>query len=37
MKAISHALAPVLSEKDSRYSFLKDLPADRLPVYENNA
>jgi dTDP-4-dehydrorhamnose 3,5-epimerase len=25
--------APVLSEKDSRYSFLRDLPSDRLPVY----
>jgi dTDP-4-dehydrorhamnose 3,5-epimerase len=24
---------PVLSEKDSRYSFLRDLPVDRLPVY----
>jgi dTDP-4-dehydrorhamnose 3,5-epimerase len=26
---------PVLSEKDSRYSFLRDLPADRLPVYKD--
>jgi dTDP-4-dehydrorhamnose 3,5-epimerase len=26
---------PMLSEKDSRYSFLRDLPADRLPVYED--
>jgi dTDP-4-dehydrorhamnose 3,5-epimerase len=27
---------PVISEKDSRYPFLKDLPAERLPVYEEN-
>jgi hypothetical protein len=35
MKSISHALALVLSEKDSRYGFLRDLPVDRLPVYED--
>jgi dTDP-4-dehydrorhamnose 3,5-epimerase len=27
---------PVISEKDSRYIFLRDLPVDRLPVYEDN-
>jgi dTDP-4-dehydrorhamnose 3,5-epimerase len=26
--------APVISEKDSQYGFLRDLSADRLPVYE---
>jgi dTDP-4-dehydrorhamnose 3,5-epimerase len=26
---------PVLSEKDSRYRFLRDLPADRLPIFED--
>jgi hypothetical protein len=35
MKSISNALAPVLSEKDSRYSFLRDVPVDRLPVFED--
>jgi dTDP-4-dehydrorhamnose 3,5-epimerase len=25
---------PLLSEKDSRYSFLTDLPVDRLPIYK---
>jgi hypothetical protein len=25
---------PLLSEKDSRYRFLRDIPIERLPVYE---
>lgn len=28
------AKTPLLSEKDSRYRFLKDIPVERLPVYE---
>ena len=27
--------APMLSKKDSKYPFLKDLPAERLPCYED--
>ena len=27
---------PLISDKDSRYPFLRDTPSERLPVYERN-
>ena len=27
--------SPLLSEKDSKFAYLKDVPSERLPVYEN--